>query len=172
MGAIIIIKSKDDKYLLVRNGKLWGLPKGVRHYKTFTQLQNVCNKTYLETGEIPVFTEVVFDEEETAKENIIRETLEETGIVLDPDKIVECSARRNQHPYIRFYYEADFTSYEYIKVLEQNGTDHENDEIMWQTETTILKLLSRHREASANSNKRIFNHVTYSYLLSYFKKQK
>lgn len=171
MGAIIIIKSKDNKYLLVRNGKLWGLPKGVRHYKMFTELQEMCNKTYISTGEIPVFSQVVLDEEETSEENIIRETREETGIILSPEKLQRFQARRaGQHPYVRFYYTVNFTAEDYIKILERNGTDHENDEIMWQTQAEILKLLAKHREAS--STKRIFNHVTYNYLLSYFKPKK
>lgn len=168
MGAIIIIRSKDDKYLLVRNGKLWGLPKGVRNYCAFTQLQDACNKIYLETGEIPVFTDVSFVDVETPEENIIRETREETGIMVNPKRLFRYKKHNSYHPYIRFYYHYEYNAEEYVKTLEENGTDHENDEIMWQTQQEMLKLLTKHRE---DSNKRIFNHVTYSYLMSYFKCQ-
>lgn len=169
MGAIVIIRSKDDKYLMVRNGKLWGLPKGVRNFKTFTELQEICNQTYASTGTIPVFENTVFEDEESAEENIIRETKEETGIIMNPEQLFVYKKHNNHHPYIRFYYHYEYTAEEYIKTLEENGTDHENDEIMWQTQQEITKLLTKHRE---DSSKRIFNHVTYSYLVSYFNKKK
>lgn len=169
MGAIVIIKSTDDKYLLVRNGNLWGLPKGVCNYCEFTRLQNLCNKTYLDTGIIPVFSDTIFDEVETPEENIIRETREETGIIINQENLFYYNKKLNhQHGYVRFYYYYEYTADEYINTLHQNGTDHENDGLMWLTQYEILELLDKHR---GEPSKRIFNRITYSYLTSYFKKK-
>lgn len=171
MGAIVLIESSDNKYLFVKNGRLWGLPKGARNFIKFLELQDQCNSIYLERGEIPIFSEeTIFDEIETPEENIIRETREETGIIMNHDGLVRYNSNSNSNcAYTRFCYKLDLSSTDYTEILEMNGTDHENDEIIWKTGDEIRKLLAKHND---KPDARVFNRITYKYLTSYFNQRK
>uniref|UniRef100_A0A6C0J7H3 Nudix hydrolase domain-containing protein n=1 Tax=viral metagenome TaxID=1070528 RepID=A0A6C0J7H3_9ZZZZ len=163
LGAIIIIKSKDNRYLLVRNGDLWGLPKGARHYRTFTRLQKECMISYKCTGDIPIASNIIFDEndEETAEENVIREIFEETGIILVSENL-KVFTKNNKYAYTRFIYDVEFNAEEYINILKCTDIDHENDEILWLLEEEILLLMQKHK------SKKIYNNISYYYMVSYF----
>ena len=158
MGAIILLESTDEKILLVRNGNLWGLPKGVRNFTSFNMLKNACTDQYLKYKTIPQFQYAEFFNVESGIDNICRETLEETGIHLDPEKIITVD---ENCAYTKYYYKLDFSTSDYKDILETNGTDHENDELLWVDKPTLNNMLFNHR---ANKNIKIFNHVTYSYL--------
>ena len=165
-GAIIILVSLDNKILILRNGALWGLPKGVRNYSTFHEIKETCHQKYVTTGETPVFPPIVFDRVETASENICRETLEETGIILDETNLIQWEGA---DAYTRFVYYLDFTADQYGEILVRNGTDYENDEIRWIDMAELNHLLLMHK---SNRHVKVFNHVTYLFLSSYTLKTK
>lgn len=160
-GAIIIIKSIDNLILLVRNGKLWGFPKGARNYKGFAELKDKCISEYRETGCVPVFESIEFSEEESNLENVCRETLEETGIYINVMHLEQLDQSDHPASYTRYYYETTFTSDEYFSLLQRNGTDHENDELLWVTSDELDEMLKRHRK------NKVFNHVTFNYIKSH-----
>lgn len=157
-GAIIVLESKDDKILLVRNGILWGLPKGVRNFTRFNQLKNECNEHYSKHGQVPTFQEAEFTEIESSIDNICRETYEETGITLDPNKLITVD---DTCAYTKYYYKLDFDSSDYIDILNKHGTDHENDELLWVTKQELTSMVMRHRTFR---QVKVFNHVTFSFL--------
>jgi 8-oxo-dGTP pyrophosphatase MutT (NUDIX family) len=155
VGAIIILNSLDNKILILRNEHLWGLPKGVRNYTEFHRI-----KTELTNGNKAQEEVLVFDQVETGIENICRETIEETGISLNPEEVFQWDAEDNS-AYTKYYYQLNFTAAEYVDVLQHNGTDHENDEMKWIDYHELDQMLQQHR---ANRQVKVFNHVTYIYL--------
>ena len=164
IGAIIILKTLDEKILLVRNGSLWGLPKGARNYNAFLEIKNITMQHYLTTNDIFTIKECEFNEIESADDNICRETYEETGIKLDRDKL-NLFNEKQICAYTRYYYNLDFEASYYIEILKENGTDHENDELSWISLKDLQEMLFKH---SKYRHSKIFNHVTYSYLVKYF----
>ena len=161
-GAIIIIKSLDNKLLLLRNGHLWGLPKGVRNYTEFHLIKETCNTEYFNTGVMPKIDRCVTfkeDDVESPLDNIYRETLEETGIVLDKNKIVQVGP--SDMAYTRFLYKLNFNASDHYKHIVQNGTDHENDEMKWITPEELQSMLLKH---CSSRRTKVFNHVTYLFL--------
>jgi 8-oxo-dGTP pyrophosphatase MutT (NUDIX family) len=165
-GAIIILVSLDNKILILRNGSLWGLPKGVRNYSKFHDIKTACYLEYLATGTTTVFPPMILDEVESASENITRETLEETGIKLDETQLVQWEGA---DAYTRFVCQLDFTADHYGDILFLNGTDYENDEIKWIDMKQLNFLLQMHR---TNRHAKVFNHVTFLFLSSYALKVK
>ena len=164
-GAIIILKSLDNKILLLRNGSLWGLPKGVRNYKMFHTLKERSNESYIKNSIMPKTDCIVFteDEVESAEENIYRETLEETGIMIDVNKLVQVGPM--DAAYTRFIYQLDFNAFEHFKHILENGTDHENDEMRWITPEELTQSLILHR---STRHSKVFNHVTYLFISDRF----
>lgn len=173
LGAIIIIQSQDDKILLVRNRKLWGLPKGARNYLDFIHCKNQTDQRYRETGEVLVHESAKFtvDRIESALDNVCRETLEETGIVMDPSLVREIEEHswggRGRCAYDAFYYPYPKNASEHGDDLEQNGTDHENDELLWVCRSDLEQWLRNHRSAN---HPKIFNHITYGILDDFLRK--
>jgi 8-oxo-dGTP pyrophosphatase MutT (NUDIX family) len=166
LGAIIIIESKDGKVLLVRNRKLWGLPKGARSYNDFITLKKETDARYRKDGHIMSHVEANFtdDDIESAVDNVCRETLEETGIEIAPTEvkpIYNYFQMNNRCAYDGFYYLYPKTSVEHNKDLQKNGTDHENDELLWVCLDDVSIWLRNHR--SPNHSK-VFNHITYGFL--------
>lgn len=160
-GAIVLLLSSDNKILLVRNGKLWGLPKGARSYKEFLRIKKETDEHYLRTGKILQHDTVTFSESETALENACREVREETGIVLSEDDLTPVTELGS---YDRFYAELDYTCDQYNDILEKNGTDHENDELLWASMDQLIRMLKTHRDPYQN---KVFNHMTYNFLDNY-----
>jgi 8-oxo-dGTP pyrophosphatase MutT (NUDIX family) len=167
-GAISIIRSTDDRILLVRNRNLWGLPKGARNYREFLRLKALTEDHYRKTGETLVHEHADFTNEdsETSVENLCREVKEETGIIIDESKLLTFKYRNSSSycAYDGYYYEYPRQSTEHIIDLEANGTDHENDELMWVTHDELQTLVNDHRRL------KIFNHVTFGYLEEYMRK--
>lgn len=170
-GAIAIIRSLDNKILLVRNRTLWGLPKGARSYKNFLTVKDKTDQHYRETEQILVHDSAAFEQSETAIENVCREVLEETGIIMDCDKLKEFNHRDNQSgsycAYDGFIYDYDQTSVDHYKDLQTHGTDHENDELLWVSYDELQQLFKTHKNKHGSVQKRVFNHVSYSYLDEY-----
>lgn len=164
-GAIVLIESADGYYLILRNGKLWGLPKGTRSYLEFIRAREKALKDpslWIE--------EVRLDNEETAEANIIRETYEETGLLLDINKLEQPEPNdkvkyNRASAYVKFFYKLDITALEYADILLKEGTDHENDEMRWVNLSEMNRLLDRHCDYR---QKKIFNHVSYLFLLEMF----
>lgn len=174
-GAIAIIKSCDERILLVRNRKLWGLPKGARNYKTFIKLKALTDKHFRETGEVLVheYAEFTNEDAESTIENLRREIREETGIIME-EQFLQPFKYRNQSgsycAYDGYYYEYPKSYTEYYQDLQINGTDHENDELLWVTHKELEGLLRNHRQNHRLGNHaRVFNHVTFGYLEEYMK---
>jgi 8-oxo-dGTP pyrophosphatase MutT (NUDIX family) len=165
-GAIIILVSQDNKILILRNGALWGLPKGVRNYRKFHDLKSACHEQYVRTGKAPVFPPIVFDQVESPTENICRETLEETGIELKVENLIQWEGA---DAYTRFVCYLDFAADQYGEILARNGTDYENDEIKWIDIKELQCMLLTHK---SNRQIKIFNHVTFLFLTSYALKLK
>ncbi len=165
-GAIIMLKSLDNKVLVLRNGNLWGLPKGVRNYKAFHALKEQSNECYFKNNVMPKTDSIVCTEEEveSAEDNIYRETLEETGIMIDVNKLVQVGPM--DAAYTRFVYQLDFYACEHAKHILKNGTDHENDEMRWLTPEDLTQSLTLHR---SSRHTKVFNHVTYLFLNDRFK---
>jgi len=162
-GAITIIVSLDHKLLLVRNGNLWGLPKGARNYRAFMDLKLLTESHYNKTGEILIHDklELVPENMETAIENAYRETLEETGIKIDIDNLESYGTFNTEYcAYDRFYYNFPYDANYHEILLKENVPDHENDELKWFNISTVADLLSIH-----NPVNKIFNHITYKYLM-------
>jgi 8-oxo-dGTP pyrophosphatase MutT (NUDIX family) len=167
LGAIIIIQSKDNKVLLVRNNKLWGLPKGARNYIDFMKCKKETDDQYLSRGSIIEHTEANFTEDniESAIDNVCRETLEETGIVLNVDNIQSIYSQiNNKCAYDGFYYMYPKNACDHIDDLNKNGTDHENDELLWIDLDELSQWLYDHRSPK---HPKIFNHVTYGFLANF-----
>ena len=165
-GAIAIIQSRDGKILLVRNRKLWGLPKGARNYYEFTKFKNLTDNHYRDTGEIIEHETANFtgDNVETSVENICREIQEETGIIVDTTLLEQFKCRSHTSTYCAYdgyYYPYPRNTAEYVVDLDKNGTDHENDELLWVMEDELQQLLKTHRHPS---RPKVFNHITYSFL--------
>jgi 8-oxo-dGTP pyrophosphatase MutT (NUDIX family) len=175
-GAIAIIHSLDDRILLVRNRKLWGLPKGARNYREFIRLKSLTDNHFRKTGDIMEHEKANFtyDDAETPVENLCREVREETGITVDEQDLKPFKYRNQSGSYCAYdgyYYEYPKTSREYIQDLQSRGTDHENDELLWVTHEELTKLLRDHRQNHRITPKtRVFNHVTFGYLEEYMKK--
>lgn len=170
-GAIAIIHSKDDRVLLVRNRKLWGLPKGARSYTAFLQLKAMTDEHFRRTGEILEHDSVIFDDEESSEDNICREVLEETGIIMDREALQLLKYRNQSGSYCAYdgyYYEYPKTSVEHEQDLTEHGTDHENDELLWVSRKELEQLIRNHRYGHRTGG-RVFNHVTYGYLEEYLK---
>jgi 8-oxo-dGTP pyrophosphatase MutT (NUDIX family) len=162
IGAIVILKSLDNKILILRNEHLWGLPKGVRNYTEFHKIKTQFTEIFNETGNCPTFTEpLLFENVESGAENICRETMEETGIELNPDNLVLWAGPEDQSAYTKFFYPVNFHAAEYAEILLKNGTDHENDEIKWIDYSELQQMLQQHRSSRQT---KVFNHVTYTYL--------
>ncbi len=160
LGAIILILSEDSKVLLVRNGRLWGLPKGARNYLEYLKLKTQTETHYAKTGEILQYDRVTFNDQsiESAEDNICRETLEETGIIIDTDglRALPCVGS-----YTRFFYKFPYSSDVHKVYLDQNGTDYENDELLWVTLSHLERMMKIHRDPYQN---KMFNHITYIFL--------
>ena len=165
LGAIILILSKDNKVLLIKNGKLWGLPKGARNYLEYIKLKTQTESHYIETGNILQHDTALFNADliESAEDNICRETLEETGIVIDVDKLQKLPYTGS---YTRFYYVFPYNSDMHSEHLDKNGTDYENDELQWVNYTLLDRMMKIHKDPYQN---KMFNHVTYSFLEDYVK---
>ena len=161
-GAIIAIVSLDWKILMVRNGALWGLPKGARNYRTMMDLKAKTELHYYKTKEVYVHENADFRlaDAETAVENIYRETLEETGIKIDISKLETYGiADATYCAYDRFYYNFPYEARYHRDMLDQNPADHENDEIAWFPLLEVAEMMVAH-----TGTNRIFNHVTVQYL--------
>lgn len=170
-GAIIIIRSLDDKILLVRNGKLWGLPKGARNYTEFMNLKERTDNHFRETREILIHKEAIFSNDliESAEDNACRETLEETGIIVDRALLQPIDSHyqiNNYCAYDGFYYAYPKNTDDYYVDLLNNGTDHENDELSWVTIEELKQLLRDHR---SHNRPKVFNHITHGFLDEYIK---
>ena len=167
-GAISIIRSTDDRILLVRNRNLWGLPKGARNYREFLRLKGLTEDHYRKTGQTMEHqhADFTYDDSETSVENLCREVKEETGIIIDESKLLSFKYRNSSSycAYDGYYYDYPRTASEHIVDLEANGTDHENDELLWVTHEELKVLLNDHRRL------RVFNHVTFGYLDEYMRK--
>jgi 8-oxo-dGTP pyrophosphatase MutT (NUDIX family) len=163
LGAIIILKSTDDKILLLKNRFLWGLPKGARNYVNFLKMKDELMLEYLNSGTLKTFIFAEFQEIETAEDNICRETLEETGIVIDKTNLQQWDDS-DPSPYTKYIYELNFPASHYLTILKANGTDHENDEVKWINMKDLSTLLFKHK---TNRLVKVFNHITYSYLHQY-----
>ena len=164
VGAIVILNSLDNKILILRNDHLWGLPKGVRNFTEFHKIKTEFTAVFESTGESKVFVDpVVFEQVETGAENICRETLEETGIVLNPQNLILYGGE-DRSAYTKYYYQLDFRAAEYLDILRKNGTDHENDEIKWIDYKELNQMLQQHRQ---NRQAKVFNHVTYTFLSAF-----
>lgn len=170
-GAIAIIRSADDRVLLIRNRKLWGLPKGARNYREFISLKEHTDAHFRDTGTVIEHEHASFtsDNCETSVENLCREVKEETGIIIDEHDLKPFKFRNTGSycAYDGYYYDYPKTSKEYISDLENNGTDHENDELLWVTHRELEQLLRMHRQNHRTN--RMFNHVTFGYLEEYMK---
>jgi ADP-ribose pyrophosphatase YjhB (NUDIX family) len=136
LGAIIAIQSSDNRILMVRNGRKWGLPKGARNFVEFS----AALKALAGSSDAMVLSTLVLQTPETAEENIMREVLEETGLVLEESRLRPVMLDRNRmhkHPYARFVYKLPHPSShlfhgECIKAAFEAGLmDHENDEMRW-----------------------------------------
>jgi 8-oxo-dGTP pyrophosphatase MutT (NUDIX family) len=172
-GAIIIIKSLDSKILLVRNGRLWGLPKGARNYNDFNDLKKQTDDYYRDNDDILVHEEAHFtnDRIESAVENVCRETLEETGIIIDQNFLTPIQSHfqmNNYCAYDGFYYMYQKPSNGHLEDLKANSTDHENDELLWVDMEELALLLRNHR---SHTHRKVFNHITYGFLEEYMRKQ-
>ena len=160
-GGIAVINSLDNKILLVRNHRLWGLPKGARNYTEYTDLKHITDKHYRQTGEIYQHNSVAFATAETSLENICRETLEETGIIIDPSLLhpLNFSHRISSYcAYDAYHYEYPHPAVQHLKDLQANGTDHENDELLWVTRADLKEMLVKHRKPYCS---KVFNHITF-----------
>jgi 8-oxo-dGTP pyrophosphatase MutT (NUDIX family) len=169
-GAIAIVKSSDDKILLVRNRKLWGLPKGARNYKDFTLLKFLTDEHYRKTGKILRHKNASFKntDSETAIENVCREIMEETGIDVDVSLLTCFCCEKGSNTYCSydgFEYSYPKTVEEYESELQKNGTDHENDELLWVSKEKLTKMVDEHR----GSYNKVFNHITIKFLDAYTK---
>jgi 8-oxo-dGTP pyrophosphatase MutT (NUDIX family) len=173
-GAIAIIHSKDDKILLVRNLKLWGLPKGARNYKEFNRLKTLTDDHFRETSEILRHESMTLndDDAETSLENVEREVREETGIIIDRDglNMLTYNQSGSYCAYDGYYYEYPKTSKEYHDDIMSNGTDHENDELLWVTPVELEQMIHNHQQHHRQgTHARVFNHVTCGYLEEYIR---
>jgi 8-oxo-dGTP pyrophosphatase MutT (NUDIX family) len=163
LGAIVILQTLDNKILILRNDVLWGLPKGVRNYSEFHRIKT----EFTESGEILKFDEnYKFEQVESESDNICRETLEETGIVLDPEKLIRWAGEDDPSAYTKFFYQLNFAAADYHEILLKNGTDHENDEMKWIDREELSTLLQLHR---SSRHSKIFNHVTFMFLSQWAK---
>ncbi len=169
-GAIAIIKSSDDKILLVRNRKLWGLPKGARNYRDFTRLKTETDDHFRTYGKILKHKFASFKncDAESAIENVCREITEETGIIVNVNYLTSFYCEKGSNTYCSY----DGFSYNYPKTasehqidLEKNGTDHENDELLWVSLAELNTMINDHR----SSFNKVFNHITIKFLDAYTK---
>jgi 8-oxo-dGTP pyrophosphatase MutT (NUDIX family) len=164
LGAIILIISKDLRILLVRNGKLWGLPKGARNYRPFLQMKQLTDQVYVESNHILLHGDITIcpEDAETAVENVCRETLEETGLKIDTSKLRNMGVPDPGHSgYCWFYYEYEGVSDEYwLQTLSGASVDHENDELMWVAREELDSMLKKH------ASSKVFNHISYLFLIS------
>lgn len=171
LGAIIVIQSRDEKILLVRNRKLWGLPKGARNYIDFIRCKGETDQHFRETGKIMThdFADFTEDRIESSIDNVCRETLEETGIAIDVSSIREIDQQSwgGRCAYDAFYYPYPKNASEHGNDLEQNGTDHENDELLWVSRSELEQWLRNHRSPN---HPKIFNHITYGILEDFLRK--
>lgn len=160
LGAVVVIESSDHRVLMVRNGKKWGLPKGARN---FVEYQAVLNSLPAE-GNGLVVNSLILQTPETPEENIIREVLEETGIVLDQALLQPVMLDRNKqhkHAYARFVYKlphpASHVFHEAcLKAAYKAGLmDHENDEMRWIPVYDVIEMVrstqSDHWRGSLNA---------------------
>lgn len=164
LGAIVIIHSRDDKILLVRNRKLWGLPKGARNYTDFIRCKSETDRHFRQTGEILTHESAEFtaDKIESAVDNVYRETLEETGIIMDRSQVREIHEHwGGRCAYDAFYYAYPKDADKHGDDLKRNGTDHENDELLWVDLMELEQWLRNHRSPN---HPKIFNHITYGIL--------
>ena len=154
-GAIVFIMSADDKVLLLRNGRMWGFPKGARNYKEFLRLKALTDQAFWNGCATPIHDSVSFSDVETPEENAIREIQEETGIIMDPARLT----RWGEAPYTKFLYAFPHPAAMHRDILVANGTDHENDEMKWVTNAELMNMMEQHAQSD-----RVFNHITYRYL--------
>lgn len=165
-GAIVLIESLDNKFLLVRNGNLWGLPKGARNYISYLDCKYKTDDHYRSTREILVHDSAVYSDAETPEDNACREVLEETGIIIDRELLRSIYEEQTNCycSYDAFYYSYPKTASAHYDDLVTNGTDHENDELMWVTGEQLEVMLDGHVRS------RVFNHVTYGLLRAIIEK--
>ena len=161
LGAVVLIRSADNHYLFVRNGSLWGLPKGARHYREFTRLSSEVHR-----DPTVVFNFICLREDEGGIRNAQREVLEETGFELKREQLIE-ENQRNKHAYVRYVAHVPVRSDEYYEQVlrpQQDAglVDHENDEIRWWSEEEVRTML---REPVHRRN---MNYISYSFLRVHF----
>ena len=172
LGAIAIIISSDLKILLVRNRKLWGLPKGARNYTDFSKFKTLTDEHYRKFGKIMIHDKAkfTFEKTETSEENVIREIREETGIITNNSLLVKVDgnyAANSYCSYDGYCYRYPKSSSDYADDLASNGTDHENDELQWLDIDKIKDMLSTHKTVYH----KIFNHITYGFLNHFIKNE-
>lgn len=98
-AGVFIYDPTEKKVLLVMsNGNLWGLPKG----------------------------SVEIEKKETYKECAIREVREETGLVLDPDKLLISTKLFNRAVY--YYLEKSFVE---VSIQNEDKEDNDANGISW-----------------------------------------
>jgi 8-oxo-dGTP pyrophosphatase MutT (NUDIX family) len=158
-GSIVLIKSKDDMYLLIRNGNLWGLPKGARNYHSYIQCKAITDKHYLDTGDIYIHESLTISNAESNIDNAIRETMEETSIVIDPNYLVEYQSDDISYTaYERYVYYYQHTVSEFDDTFDQSNMDSENDMLQWFSLVDLKQMIKQ---------KKLFNQVSIRFLTEF-----
>lgn len=151
-GAVALIVSTDGYVLLIERGGKWGFPKGCRDYHAYQKLVNATVECFIPNEHLPVHDKLDINtsECESSLENIMRETREETGIILDPSYFLPGPG--NVKGYSTYYVKFPYTAAEYYdKFLAVNGTDHESQVIRWmKIEELVNNYISGYK----------FNHIT------------
>lgn len=166
LGSIVLIKSLDNMYLIVRNGNLWGLPKGARNYRSFLHCKEITDKYYYETGNVFIHEAISIDTPETSIDNVIRETLEETGIEINQQYLCTFIADDNYYTaYDRYVYEYQHTVQEYANgfVDRSKYMDSENDVLMWISHEDLQQMVN---DQTFNRVKK-FNQVSLRFLSNF-----
>jgi 8-oxo-dGTP pyrophosphatase MutT (NUDIX family) len=167
LGAIVLIKSIDDMYLLVKNGNLWGLPKGARNYPNFLKHKEITDKHYLDTGTVYVHEILTVTPPESSLDNVIREALEETGIVIDPTYLYEFTSDNSHYTaYDRYVYEYPHTVREFIANFDKQSKhmDSENDSLMWTSKENVFRMV---QDQTRDRYKKLLNQVSLRFLYDF-----
>jgi 8-oxo-dGTP pyrophosphatase MutT (NUDIX family) len=171
-GAIALIVSKDEKYLVMKKftpsilRTSWSLCKGARAYTEILRVKKETNEYYLAYGRVLEHDHVTAKEEETAEENIIREIREETGIIVPPNpgNGLESYEYQDQDTYHKFIYYYPKNAIEYKNDLETNDPDHENDEIHWVNKEKLAEMM---KVDFTKGEKKLFDSRSYAFLDHY-----